>query len=144
MQEVGIVTALRGDIALVNVKRQQGSCDGCPGGTLCTSTGGDEALIEAINEAGAKEGDRVRVHFRSMSYLKGILLVYALPVLMLIVGAVIGREFISPLLPSHNPEGISAFTGFGFFAITFIGLRIVSKRIQNKGRYTPVIVEIVQ
>ncbi len=143
MQEVGIVKGFRGNYALVSVKRKDGSCDGCPGGSLCKSTEGDEALIEAINEAEAKEGDMVRVHFRSMSYLKGILLVYALPVLMLIIGAIIGKEYISPLFPSRDPEGVSALMGFGLFALTFIGLKIVSKRIQKRGRYTPVIVEIV-
>lgn len=143
MEETGVVKELRGDHALVVVTKKETGCEGCPGNTLCKSTTDNEALIEAINEVGAKEGDRVRIAFRSMSYLKGILLVYALPAFMLVVGAIIGKEFVAPIMPNKNPEAVSAFMGLGFFVLSFLVVKLLSVMIKKKRSYTPAIVEVI-
>lgn len=143
MEETGVVKELRGDHALVVVVKKETGCEGCPGNTLCKSTTESEALIEAINEVGAKEGDRVRIVFRSMSYLKGILLVYALPAFMLVIGAIIGKEFVAPTMPDKNPEALSAFMGLGFFVLSFLVVKLLSVVIKKKKSYTPSIVEVI-
>lgn len=144
MEERGLVKELRGSYALVKVIRQGSGCEGCPGGALCKSTGDDEAVIEALNEAGAREGDTVKIVFRSLSYLKGIMLVYGLPAIMLVVGAVLGKELLSPLLPEKDPDALSALLGFVLFILSFILVKVISARIQKGQRYMPVIIEIIR
>ncbi|MEW5744800.1 MAG: SoxR reducing system RseC family protein [Nitrospirota bacterium] len=142
MEEIGIVKEISGPKAFVTVQKQS-SCESCPGGSVCKAVGGSEAAVEAVNEAGARVGDRVRVTFKPYTYLKGTALIYGIPSLMLIVGAVIGKEYLSGFFPSIDPDLMSAIGGFGLFAITFLLLKLWSVRYEGKKEYMPVIVEIL-
>ena len=143
MLETGIVKELIGQKAIVTVQKQ-GSCTSCPGSSVCKSLGGDEAVVEALNDAGAKPGDTVRVSFKPYTYLRGTVLMYGIPALMLIVGAVIGKEYLSKILTDIDPDMASAIGGFGLFAITFFGLKLFSRRFEGKKEYMPVIEEILK
>lgn len=142
MEEVGIVKEIIGPKARVAVQKQS-SCESCPGGSVCTALGGGEASIEAVNDAGAQVGDTVRVAFTPYTYLKGTALIYGIPSIMLIVGAVLGKEYLSGLFPGRDPDLMAAVGGFGLFALTFLLLKLWSGRAEGKREYTPVITEIV-
>ncbi|HIJ59871.1 MAG TPA: SoxR reducing system RseC family protein [Nitrospirae bacterium] len=142
MEEIGIVKEIKGRLAAVSVLNHNTlSCEGCPGGKLCTSTDKEERLIDALNILDAKVGDRVKIDFKSLSYLSGILLVYGIPCIMLIFGAIVGKELLSSFFPAKDPEAISAGTGFAFFILSFLIIKIIS-RLLNKNR--PVIVAIIE
>ena len=142
MEEIGIVKELNGIKAIISVQKQ-GSCGSCPGGTLCRSLGAGEALMEAYNHADAQAGDTVRVVFKSSNYLRGTILVYGLPSLMLIVGAVLGKEYLGRLFPAADPEVLSACSGFGFLVISFLVIKIWSNIFERKKENTPTIEEII-
>lgn len=141
MEEVGVVKEIIGSKAIVTVQRQSG-CDSCPGGSVCKMMG-NEAEIEALNEAKAKAGDTVRIAFKPYTYLKGTIFVYGIPSIMLIVGAVIGKEYLSRFLPDMDADIVSAISGFGLFIITFLFIKIWASRHEGKKEYMPVISEIV-
>ena len=143
MLETGIVKELIGQKAIVTVQKQ-GSCTSCPGSSVCKSLGGDEAMVEALNYVGAKPGDTVSISLKPYNYLRGTILIYGIPSIMLIVGAVIGKEYLSKILTNVDPDMASAIGGFGLFAITFFGLRLFSKRFEDKKEYMPVIEEIIK
>ncbi len=144
MEEVGIIKEIIGPNAMVVVQRKSacGSCTTSP--TICKAAGDDEAAIEALNQANARAGDTVRVVFKPYTYLKGTVLIYGLPALMLIVGAIVGNEYISKIFINMNPDVVSAIVGFGFFAITFLIIKLLLKKIEGKKEYIPVIEEIVK
>ena len=143
MEEIGTVKEVNGPKALVSMHKQGGGCESCPGNSLCKSMGG-ESLVEAMNEANAQAGDRVRVSFRSYTYLKGTMMVYGIPSLMLIIGAVIGKGYVSRIFPGSDPDLVSAACGFGLFAVSFLFLKLWSKRFESREEYMPVIEEILE
>jgi|SRR5208283_380115 len=142
MEETGVVKEIIGEKARVTVIKQ-GSCDTCPAGSLCGASG-DAAEIEAINKAGAHIGDTVRIFFEPYSYLKGTALIYGIPAVSLIIGAVIGKEYMSKFFPHLDPEIASAICGFSLFAITLIAVKIFTRRYEGKKHHMPVIEEIIK
>lgn len=142
MEEFGVVKETVGPKAVVLIRRQ-GACEGCPAGSLCKSAG-DHAEIEALNEARARAGDMVRLSFKPYTYLKGTALVYGLPALLLIAGAVIGKEYVSRIFPHSDPDMVSAACGFGLFAISFLTVKLITGRREGKSESMPVISEIIE
>ncbi len=140
MEEVGVVKSIDGVTATVLVERKS-ACDKCKEGVCHVSDGG--ALIEAVNAAKAKEGQRVKVVFRTYTYLKGTVLIYGLPALALIIGAVLGKEFLPRIFSGADPDLLSAVGGFGLFIVTFIAARLFSLRMERKTEYKPVVEEIL-
>lgn len=139
MEEIGVVKTTNGIFATVSVEGKS-ACDQCKAGCKITDSG---AEIEAINRAKAKIGQRVRVELSPYSYLKGSVLVYGLPALALIVGAVAGKEFFSSYF-QKDPDIVSAISGFGAFILTFVIVKFWSTRIEKKTEYKPVIDEILE
>lgn len=142
MEEVGVVKDVIGPKAIVTVQRQSG-CDSCPGGSVCKLSG-NEAEIEAVNEANAKAGDTVRIAFRPYTYLKGTVFVYGIPSIMLIIGAIVGKEYLSRFLPTMDPDIVSAIGGFGLFVMSFLFIKGWLKRYEGKKEYMPVVIEVVK
>ncbi len=142
MEEVGVVKEINGIRAMISV-RKQASCGSCPGATLCQTLGADEALMEADNHVDARVGDTVKVVFRSSNYLKGTMLVYGLPSLMLLVGALLGKQYLSRFFPGADSEILSAGSGFGFLVITFLAIKLWSNMFKLKKENTPIIEKII-
>lgn len=140
MEEIGVVKSVEGVIARVVVERKS-ICDKCTEGKCLLTEGG--AIIEAFNQARAKEGQRVRVVFRPYSYLKGSVLIYGIPALALIIGAVIGRELLSKFITGLDPDLLSAIAGFSLLIVTFAIVRIITRRMEKKVEYKPVVEEIL-
>jgi sigma-E factor negative regulatory protein RseC len=140
MDEIGVVKSTNGIMAIVSVKRTS-ACEQCSGGCAITDSGAD---LEAINRAKAVTGQRVRVALRPYSYLRGSIVVYGLPALALIVGAVAGKEFFSGLFSSLDPDIVSALFGFGAFTLAFILVKIWGVRVAKETAYKPVIEEILK
>jgi sigma-E factor negative regulatory protein RseC len=140
IEEIGIVSSVIGKLAIVKVPKKS-ACEGC---TLGTCKPEDQSMeIEAFNEAGARIGQRVRVAIKSHTYMKGSMLVYGIPALALVIGAVLGKEVLSSFFPDADSDMLSAIFGFSALIFSFIIVRLwinmASKRIETK----PVIEEIL-
>lgn len=142
MEETGIVKSLSGSLAIVVVERKS-ACDQCKAGCKITDSG---AEIEALNLVKAKIGQKVKVIMKPYTYLKGSIIIYGIPALALIIGAIIGKEILSPLNSFKNidPDVISAITGFSAFILSFLIVKIWSIKIEKKIEYKPVIQEILE
>jgi sigma-E factor negative regulatory protein RseC len=98
--------------------------------------------VKAVNEAGAKVGDRIVLSFETSSLLKATFLLYIFPILLLIAGAAVGQG-IGPRL-HLSPSAAAAIIGFAFF---FMGVWIMKARgtqIAKKKEYQPKIVKIIK
>ena len=83
-----------GDAWVKTVKT--GACEGCSAKSACHASGsGEEMEVKVINEVGAKAGDRIVLSFDTGSLLKATFLLYIFPILLLLLGAVIGQETAS-------------------------------------------------
>jgi sigma-E factor negative regulatory protein RseC len=141
MEEVGTIKSTDGLFAVVSVPRKN-SCEGCSL-NICKP---DEQFmeIEALNAAKADVGQKVRVVMNSYSYMKSAGIVYGIPALALVLGAVAGKEIFSRYLPGFDPDIISAMFGFGGFILAFIVIRLWTERASKKTDSKPVIEEILE
>ena len=140
MDEIGVVKDTHGIFATVVVARKS-ACSDCKAGCHVTEAG---AEIEAVNAARASAGQRVRVAMKPYTYLKGSLLVYGVPALALIIGAVAGKEVMSSFFPGADPDILSAICGFGAFLLSFVGVKLWSSRLEKKVDFKPVVEEILE
>lgn len=140
VEEIGVVKSVQGVTAMVLVPKKS-ACEGCTMGACKPEDQGME--IEAFNEAGAKVGQRVRVVVRAYTYMKGTMVVYGLPAVMLVAGAVFGKELMSRMLPGRDPDILSAIFGFAAFLLSFFIIKIWTDRASRKTESRPVIEEIL-
>ena len=143
IQETGIVEGLEGEYALVKAQRS-GSCGSCASSSVCNPDGGgDEVVIHAINEAGAKIGDTVRIEVQTGAFIKASLLIYALPIVAMIFGAILGK-YLYPHLTrfADSKDSVSAFVAFTFLIISLISVKLISSR-ESDAKFTPKIVGII-
>ena len=139
--EQGIVIKTDSSAAWVKTIKT-GSCEGCSARGSCHSLGNsDQMEVKAINEAGAKVGDRIVLFFETSSLLKATFLLYVFPILLLIIGAAIGQEMAPHI--DFNPSGLSALTGFSFFFAAVLIIKLRANKMAQKKEYRPKIVKIL-
>ena len=139
--EQGIVIKTDSSAAWVKTIKT-GDCAGCSARGSCHSLGNnDEMEVKAINEAGAKAGDRIVLLFETSSLLKATFLLYVFPILLLIIGAAIGQE-LAPHI-DFNPSGLSALTGFSFFIVAVLIIKARANKMALKKEYRPKIIKIL-
>ena len=141
MEEVGVIMSISGLTAKVTVPRKS-ACEGCTAGTC--KPGEQYMEIEALNPIKAKVGQTVRVVMKPYSYLKGAIIVYGIPAIALVIGAVLGKEFFSTYFTGYDPDVVSAFFGFGAFIVFFLLIKFWSIRFEKKQDLKPVIEEILE
>jgi sigma-E factor negative regulatory protein RseC len=88
-EEVGTVLKAGGGVAKVLVKRNA-ACDHCPSRSCCASLGGDLKRVDVSNIIGAKEGQQVKIGISPKTILKVSFILYMIPILALIIGAMFG------------------------------------------------------
>lgn len=139
--EQGIVIKADNRAAWVKTVKT-GDCAGCTARGSCHSLGNSgEREVKAINEAGAKAGDRILLLFETSSLLKATFLLYVFPILLLIVGAVLGQAMAPHL--DFNPSGLSALTGFSFFFAAVLIVKTRANKMARKNEYRPKVIKIL-
>lgn len=140
IEEIGIVKSLNGIMAKVMVPRKN-ACEGCTAGICKPESQSME--IEAVNRAGAKVGQKVRIEIKAVTYMKGAMIVYGLPAVFMVIGAVIGKEVFGKIFTGTDPDILSAFFGFSLLIASFIIVRLWTNAIGRKEESKPVIEEIL-
>ncbi|MCE5194625.1 MAG: SoxR reducing system RseC family protein [Nitrospiraceae bacterium] len=140
MEEIGIVKSIDGVLAKVSVPKKS-ICEGCTAGTCKPDAQTME--IDAVNKVNASIGQKVRVVINSYTYLGGSIIVYGLPAIALIAGAIIGKDVVSPKMSDMNSDLVSAIFGFGAFLLSFIVIKLWSMKAEKKTESRPVIEEIL-
>lgn len=141
IEETGTVKSIDGKIATVNVPKKS-ACEGCTAGTCKIEEQSIE--IEALNQAGAKVGQKVRVGIKSYAYMKGSMVVYGLPALSLVIGAVFGKELMSRVFTNTDSDILSAIFGFAFFVISFVIVKVWINAASKETESKAVIEEIIE
>lgn len=137
--EQGIVTEVAPGTAWVMTSRSA-SCEGCASKGSCMSKGTD-MIVETLNTANAKVGDRVVVSIRTGAFLKATFLIYMFPVICLLAGAMIGHVIAGRL--GVTTPGLSALAGMGSFAVAMIVVKRNAGRMAADNTYHPKIVRII-
>lgn len=140
IRETGRVVALKGDRVWVQTIRASAceSCSarsGCGQRVLASASSGRANQILVNNHLNARVGDEVTVAIEESALLSASLLVYALPLVLMISGAVVGQQW----LPDQDAGAIAgAIAGL---AAGFGVARMVQTR--SAGGYEPTLVDIL-
>lgn len=137
-----VIKIHKNGIAQVVIDRKN-ACSGCGSSHSCHSClSNSKMTTEALNNAGAKEGDLVDVSLKSGVVLKGAAIMYLVPIAGLMAGALIG-SFISGRLPIDETMSAIIFSIFGL-CIGFMITAFFSKQMSAKNHLTPIITQIVK
>ncbi|MCY6959750.1 SoxR reducing system RseC family protein [Clostridium brassicae] len=131
MTEIGYITGISGEYALVKFKRKSGCGDNCA--TCKSSCGAKEGVsVEVKNILNGKVGDKVKVSIEEKFLNKMIALVYVFPLIMMIIGIGVGLKIFKDIGYS-NYELFSFLLGMVFLIISYGVLNIVNKKkVKNK------------
>lgn len=138
-EKSGQVLSTHQNLARVKIKRTS-SCATCSCAGMCSPFGKDWMIIEALNLPGAREGQNVIVTYEVENELKASFILYIVPLISLILGAVVGA-WLDPL---HNQDLSSVTGGFGLLTLTYLAIRSYSqKKYRLEQKFNPVIREIL-
>ena len=139
--EEGIVIHIHNTVARVKTSRSS-SCKACSAKDSCHATETGKVMeVDAINGAGAREGDRILLHFETASLLKACFLLYLLPVGALLTGAILGHWLA--VKTGLNSSLSSALTGFLFLGLSFMAIRSKANTLGKHDAYKPKIIKIL-
>lgn len=139
--EKGVVTKVEGDIAWINTasKLACSSCkveSTCGNGILEKYLAGKVFVAKIENELQAKVGDKVEISIPRSSITKASLIVYFIPLLGLILGALFGQS----LFNSEASTIVSSIFGF------ILGLTVThfyNQQLADEQQYQPKMVSKV-
>jgi sigma-E factor negative regulatory protein RseC len=97
--------------------------------------------VEALNNAGARVGDRIVLNFETTSLLKACFFIYVFPILLMILGAAIGF-WAAPIL-DLNASGLSAVFGFLSLGLALWFVKIRGNKMAQNTKYRPKIIRIL-
>lgn len=136
MREIGCVISVKGDIAVVSMP-MSGDCERC--GACSLGRDGREALLMVRNSVGAGEGDMVEVEIAAGRVIAAAFIVYMIPVLMSIVGFVIGNALSS----GDENANLPIFMAVIFVVGSFYGVWLYDKRLRRTERNEAVAVRVL-
>jgi sigma-E factor negative regulatory protein RseC len=142
MQEIGIVKSIDGVIARVMVTKKSSFCENCTKDSCDIPEDGVET--DAFNAVGAKVGQKVRIELKSYTYYKGALLVYVLPVIALIAGAILGKIYLPAYLNGTDSDLLAAIGGFLSFLVSLLFVKLLVKRMEGKTESKSVIESVLE
>lgn len=135
--ERGIVERIEKEYAWVRTKRKS-ACSGCSNRSHCSNlSGGNHMLVKVSNPVKAKKGDMVEVFLRTSLQLKCTFIIYMIPVLGLIAGALSAAP-LANVFQISDSLGIVIFTSSGFLLSVFLS-RFLINRIATGDQARPVI-----
>ena len=121
---IGLVMSIKDGTAQIRFLRGS-ACAHCG---ACLTVGDSEMEISLPNTLGAKEGDRVAVDLSPKRVVQASLLAYAVPLLLLIAGVLIG---------SRIADWAGLALGVAACGIGYLILRIVEKKSAKKKSFQP-------
>jgi sigma-E factor negative regulatory protein RseC len=142
IEESAQVVATEGEFAWVETQRQStcGGCaanKGCGTATLAKVLGKKRTRVRALNHSGAQVGDQVIVGVEESALVRGSLAVYAVPLLTLLAGSIIGSLLGKQWL--LEGEGLALVLGGVGLLAGLAWLKGFTRRISHDSRYQPVV-----
>ncbi|HEY5672470.1 MAG TPA: SoxR reducing system RseC family protein [Malonomonas sp.] len=142
IEEYGTIVELKGQQIAVVLCAKHSACEHCPSSGACQIGDDSETmLVEAFNQIGAKISDRVKVVTSTKHFLQSSFILYIVPIIGLLIGALIGQAIAEMTEVNLDPSLLSAILGVAFLAGTFLCIRIGTRAVKRE-IFMPRIVEI--
>ncbi len=129
LTEYGEVTEIKGSVAHVKFTRTSacGRCHAC--GML---TNQNEITVQVENELDAAVGDQVAISIRIRKALGASALAYVFPLIMLVLGVLVGWLLSGVWGVFANTDMTMALCGLGFALLSFVLLKIAAPLYNKK------------
>ena len=142
-QKKGRVSSISGDGWATVVTEKGDACNNCGSSQFCHSLVDCSRMeTRVINQAGAGVGDLVSINLSSMGVLKSALILYILPTISLLFGAVAGAEL--RILLGISETAAAILFGFAGLILGFAIAKFISKRQEGGNKLTPIIIRIIR
>jgi len=142
MTEEGVVLAVQGGWAQVETTKSD-ACAECMVKGACSTMGGlKRRQIRAMNQVGAKEGDRVLLALPRRGVMGAGFMAYIVPVLALMLGAWLGQQY-GPQY-GFGATNASVVAGLAGLVGAWWLARLVSLQISKRQALTVKVVRILQ
>ncbi len=139
--EIGRIEKIETQWAWVKTQRKS-ACASCSKKDYCHSIdGGDRMLVKVQNRVQAQAGDEVELFINSKTQLKGLFILYMLPVFGLLLGA-LTAEGLSASFDINAGVAMVVFISVGL-VLAFAVMRRLANRLEMKGDLNPVITRII-
>jgi len=144
IEENGVVVELKSKAIAVVMCQKSSLCEHCATSGSCM-IGDDEhtRLIDVNNDLGAGIGDSVRIATTTRSFLQSSFLLYIVPLVALVIGAVAGKAVGEKIDTGLDANLLSAIFGVFFMIGSFVLLRVGSQALPQES-YMPKIVAILR
>jgi len=143
LEETAQVVRIRGEEVWVETQRRS-SCDscaaekGCGTATLSKVLGNRRNVVRVLSAIPLGVGDRVVIGIREQALVRGSLAVYAVPILLLLLGGLLG-ELGAQQFIWENAELASVTLGISGLIAGLAWLKRFTRRIQNDPNFQPVV-----
>ena len=143
LEEHGSIVELKGKHIAVVLCKKSSFCKHCAAMETCQMGADNKSmLVEAHNVIGAGVGDKVKLVTSSKSFLQSSFLLYIVPLIALLAGAILGFGVGQHLKNGPDPNLLAAIIGTAFLAGSFLIIRVGSRAIPREN-FMPRITEII-
>ncbi|MBW1998781.1 MAG: SoxR reducing system RseC family protein [Deltaproteobacteria bacterium] len=141
--EEGVVCRLHRDGWAEVITERKDACSRCSAAHSCRLAGSGATMItKALNRAGAGVHDRVAISLKRHSLLKTAGIVYMIPVICFLLGAIAGVG-LTKRLDMGIDTGAVLF-GLAGLGLGFLIVILISRSVSHPESLTPIIVRIIQ
>ncbi len=143
LEEIAQVVAIEGREVWVETQRRSScaSCSahaGCGTSVLAKVLGQRRSRVRVLSDMPLRVGDQVVIGIREQALVRGSLAIYAVPIVLLLLGALAGRLGAERLLWS-SAEAASVVLGVAGLAGGFLWVRRFTSRVRSDRNYQPVV-----
>jgi sigma-E factor negative regulatory protein RseC len=143
LEETAQVVRINGNEVWVETQRRSScsSCSaekGCGTATLSKVLGNRRNVVRVLSAMPLRVGDQVVIGIREQALVRGSLAVYAVPILLLLLGGLIG-ELGAEQFIWENAEFASVTLGISGLIAGLVWLKRFTRRIRNDPNFQPVV-----
>jgi len=144
VEEQGVIVSVEGQIAKIAPLSQSG-CQSCSSSSVCGTSllkplfGKKQRTLAAENTINAKPGDQVIIGLNRTALVLASLMVYLLPLILLVVGAISGAA-IAHAFSMADTELVSIICGLGTASLAFVVVSRVVKSAYFSAFFEPVLI----
>lgn len=130
MAEKGQVTELKGELAVIKMKRTEAcaKCRACIAGMSER-----EMIMEAHNACDAEVGDWVELELTENGFFFAVAIMYGIPLIAFMASTLLAYFVVMPrLMPSSSPDLPSFIIGLVFTVLAYLWIRSQESRWEAK------------
>ncbi len=144
MEQIGIVTEVMDDAAVVKVQRHL-ACKKCGRCGMLSGADRREMVVEVHNPLSAAVGQKVYLETDDRQAIFVSFMLYIVPLAALVAGILLWPKLAAAHLDLAGNQDLAAVAvGFALMSLVFVGLRLWDRRIKETGRFRPVITGFVK